>query len=133
MEELVVFSSEQSKKEMYCSFKAETHADKAKMYNMMNNPQQKLSDHINKVLHVTDVFMEVVDIVKEDTGEVTKAPRIVLMDEDGITYGTVSFGIFSALKKLMMIFGEPTWSPAIPIEVKQIKKDKNNILTLEVQ
>lgn len=132
MNELTITNNEE-KKEIYCSFTAETHADKAKMYNMMNNPQEKVAAHINEVIKITDIFMEMVEITNQDTGEVSKAPRIVLMDTEGITYATVSFGIFSALKKLIMIFGEPTWEDGIPIKIKQIQKDKNSILTLEVQ
>lgn len=117
----------------YCSIVAETNEDKAKIYNAMNNPDKRLKDCINEVIALTDVYVETVECTSETTGETIACPRVVLIDEDGIGYQAVSKGIFSALKKLFAIYGEPTkWDEPINVKVRQISNGTRNILTLDV-
>lgn len=116
----------------YCSIKAEDFESKAIVYNAANNPQHKVSDHINQLILVKDVYAEVLELVNEETGELQKAPRVVLIDNDGEAYEAVSAGIFSALKKMMAIFGEPTWEGGIPVRVKQQKVKRGSMLTLDI-
>lgn len=119
--------------EFYCSFNAETPEEKAQLFEIMNNPAERLADNINKTIYVKDVYCEMVDCLNEETGEVTKAPRVVLIDKNNVGYQAVSMGIFSAVKKLFMIYGLPTWEQPIPIEIKQIKKGKKSILTFNIK
>ena len=99
----------------------------------MNNPDKRIKDCINEVVKVKNVFVEVVKCTNQETGEVSTATRIVLIDENGIGYQCVSLGIFSALKKLFAVYGEPTtWTKPIPIKIKQISKGVKNLLTLNV-
>lgn len=119
--------------EFYCSFEAKTVEEQAQLFEIMNNPAERLADNINKTIYVKDVYCEIVDCVNEETGEVTKAPRVVLIDKNNVGYQAVSTGIFSAVKKLFMIFGEPTWTEPIPIEIKQIKKGKKSLLTFNIK
>lgn len=114
----------------FCSFNAETEEDKAKLYNLMNNPDKRVGDCINKVINVKDIFCEVVNCVNKQTGEVEKAPRVVLIDDKGVAYQCVSTGIFSAVKKLFGVFGVPTWETPLPLEVFQITKGERKILSL---
>ena len=119
--------------EFYCSFDATTPEEKAQLFENMNNPAERLADNINKTIYVKDVYCEIVDCVNEETGEVTKAPRVVLIDKNNVGYQAVSTGIFSAVKKLFMIYGQPTWENPIPIEIKQIKKGKKSLLTFNIK
>lgn len=119
--------------EFYCSFNATTPEERAQLFEIMNNPAERLADNINKTIYVKDVYCEIVDCVNEETGEVTKAPRVVLIDKDNVGYQAVSTGIFSAVKKLFMIYGQPTWEKPIPIEIKQIKKGKKSLLTFNIK
>lgn len=116
----------------FTSIKAETIEDKAKLFNAMNNPDFRLGDCINRVIKIKDLFCETVQCTNQETGEVTDAPRIVVIDEDGKSYQAVSVGVLSAFKKLIAIFGAPTWEPAIPIMVKQITRGQNKMLTFEI-
>ena len=59
-------------------------------------------------------------------------PRIVLIDDKGVAYVSVSLGIFGAVKKLIQVYGMPTWSEPLPIIVKQKTKGVNTLLTLDV-
>lgn len=116
----------------FTSLKGETQEEKARLYQVMNNPEFRIADCINQTIYVKDVFVEVVDILRENTGEVDKCPRVVLIDKDGNGYQSVSFGIFSAVKKLFQVFGAPTWEDPIGVTVKQITKGTNKMLTLDI-
>ena len=117
----------------YCTMKAETPEAKAKLYNIMNNPDKRLGDCINMTINAQDLYVEIVDCRNEETGEVSPAPRIVIIDDKGVGYQCVSVGIYSALKKVIQIFGAPTWKTPVKLEVKQITKGAKKMLTLNVK
>lgn len=117
-------------KTQYCSMRAETPEEQTQLFNAMNNPDKRLADCINKQIAVKDVYVEVVTCTNQETGEQTPAPRIVLIDEDGVSYQCVSIGIYSAIKKLIQVFGEPTWKTPVKVEVVQITKGTRKMLTL---
>lgn len=114
----------------FCSVKAETHEEKVSMYNAMNNPDKRLADCINMQIKAKDLYIEIVNCTNEETGEVNACPRIVIIDEEGVSYQAVSIGIYSALKKVIQIFGAPTWVQPVTLEVKQITKGSKKMLTL---
>lgn len=119
-------------KTQFCSMMAETKEDKAKLYNAMNNPDLRLADCINTQIKAKDLYVEVVNCTNEETGEVTACPRIVIIDDKGKSYQAVSIGIYSALKKVIQVFGAPTWEEPVTLEVKQISKGTRKMLTLNV-
>ena len=119
-------------KTQFCSMVAETKEDKAKLYNAMNNPDLRLADCINTQIKAKDLYVEVVNCTNEETGEVTACPRIVIIDDKGKSYQAVSIGIYSALKKVIQVFGAPTWAEPVTLEVKQISKGTRKMLTLNV-
>ena len=116
----------------FCSMKAETQEDKTKLYNAMNNPDKRLGDCINMQIEAKDLYVEVVNCTNEETGEVTACPRIVIIDKKGVSYQCVSIGIYSAIKKIIQVFGAPTWVSPVKLEVKQITKGNRKMLTLNV-
>lgn len=116
----------------FCSMKAESHVEKAALYNAMNNPDKRLADCINMQIKAKDLYIEVVNCTNEETGEVNACPRIVIIDEEGTSYQAVSIGIYSALKKAIQVFGAPTWHEPVTLEVKQITKGNKKMLTLNV-
>lgn len=116
----------------FCSIKAETDEQKAKLFNAMNNPEKRLADCINMQIKAKDLYIEVVNCTNEETGEVTACPRIVIIDDKGVSYQAVSVGIYSALKKAIMVYGAPTWVKPVTMEVKQITKGNKKMLTLNV-
>ena len=116
----------------YTSFRGESAAEKAQLFKIMNTPKYKVSDCINKTILLKDLYVEMVSCKNEQTGEVSVAPRIVLIDKDNEGYQCVSTGILSALKKLMQIYGEPTWDEPLPIKIIQLKKGARSILTFEL-
>lgn len=122
--------------EMFCSMTATTPEEKVVLFNVMNNPTGRLAEQVNNVLCVRDIYCEVVTLqnVDETTGEVTNSnmPRIVLITTENESYACVSVGIYNAIKKLIMLFGQPTWEGGLNLKVKTVKKGKKSILTLEL-
>lgn len=120
-----------SRETTFCSLEGKDQTSKIALFNAMNTPDHHMSDCINEVIYATDLFLEKVTC-KRDDGGVDVCPRIVLIDKDGKSYQSVSMGVFSALRKLIVVFGQPHWEKPLPLKIKQIKKDKNSILTFEL-
>lgn len=119
----------------YCSFKPNTKEEKAVLFKAMNNPEKRLADCINMTINVKDIYVETVTIVDQNSGEIIPVPRIVLIDVEGIGYQCVSKGVFGALKKLISLFGEPTWDEGISITVRSVKtrNGNNSVLTFDIE
>ncbi len=117
----------------WSSLKTDSPEEKAKFYNVMNNPEKRVSGMIGKTLNLKDVFIEVIELVDQTTGELSSCPRTVLIDDQGIGYQAVSVGVFSAIKKLFDVYGTPDkWTAPITLEVQQIQKGTRNLLTFKV-
>ena len=116
----------------FSSLKANTDEEKAQLFNAINNPEKRLADCINMKINAKDLYIEVVNCTNEETGEITACPRIVIIDDKGVSYQAVSLGIYSALKKVIQIFGTPTWEKPISLEVKQVTKGTRKMLTLNI-
>lgn len=121
-----------NQKPAYCSIVAESFDDKAKIFNAMSSPDERLRNHINEIIKIRDVYCEIVECVNKDTGETSEAPRVVLIDTEGKSYQCVSSGIFNSLKRLFTVFGMPTWEKGVPCKVKQVSNGERQILTLVV-
>lgn len=128
----------------FSSMKAETTQEKAELFNAISNPAHKLGDVINKVIYVRDIYVEVIEMQKSDrdgnlmfdeNGEpvMDKVPRIVLIDEDGDTYQAISVSVMNNITRLFKMFGAPTWTPALPIEVQQRSVGTNRIYVFNVR
>lgn len=104
----------------------------ARIFSALNNPEFRLANYINKKIAVTDVLIEIRELLNEESGEIETAPRVVLIDEDGKAYQAVSKGIFNAVKNAYQVFGAAPWNPALEIEVKQIPLGKGSMLTFDV-
>lgn len=110
--------------ESYCSIKGDSREALVAMYNAINSPDHKLSDFIGKKLNIKDISIERVENMNDETGEMVANARVVLIDENGESYTCVSSGIYSAIKKLVAVFGEPTWEPALPVEIQNLSTKK---------
>lgn len=118
---------------VYCSVQGGDRKTKALVYNASNNPEHKVADFINKTINVKDVLVEIIQVENEETGETEEAPRVVLIDDKGTAYQAVSAGMFSAVKKAIQIFGQPTWDEPLPMLIKQVSVKRGSMLTAEVK
>lgn len=128
----------------YSSMAAETPEQKAELFNAISDPAHKLGDVINQVIYVRDVYVELIEMQRTDAannpvfdaaGEpvMDTVPRIVLIDKDGDTYQAIANSVMNNLARLFKLFGEPTWTPALPIEVKQRSVGSNRVYTFKVR
>lgn len=116
--------------DFYSSMNLDKAENKALLFKAMTNPDKKISDMINMEINMRDIFVEIVEVRDENTGELNKAPRIVIIDTKGVSYSCVSQGIYNSLKRLMALFGQPTWENGLKIKIQQINKKQRNILTI---
>lgn len=104
----------------------------ARIFSALNNPEYRIANFINKKIAVTDVLVEIRELLNEESGEIETAPRVVLIDEDGKAYQAVSKGIFNAVQNAYRVFGAAPWEPALEIEIKQVAVGKGSMLTFDV-
>lgn len=112
--------------------KTATPEQRKMVYNAMNNPTHKVSDFINKKIAVENVLIETVDLMDDETGEIDRVPRTVLITPKGESYTATSKGVFNSIKNAYKAFGAAPWSPAIEFEVKQVNVGRGSMLTLEM-
>ena len=122
---------------MYCSIKSDGDmASKAKIFNAINSPEEKIAEHINKPIMLKDIVAHPIRLIDEKTGEVLDAMRMVLVDENGTGYEAVSSGIVNAVSRILQIFGQPeTWETPIkivPIQ-KKTRNGDNKVTTLKIE
>ena len=121
------------RKVQFCSMVAKNEDEEITLFNAMNNPEKRIGDCINLTIEVKHVFCEVVTCINRETGESNICPRIVLIDKDGVGYQAVSMGIYSALKKIISIKGNPaSWKKPVKLQVVQVTKGDRKLLTFNL-
>lgn len=132
VKEITVLEDFEGSSLSYASFIPETVAEKALLFNAVNSPDEKVSALIGKTIRIRDVVIEKANVVNEKTGVVEVAPRVVLIDTDGKSYGCVSFGMYQSVCKLVKFFGNPTWKEGVLVEV-QNKDTRNGKKTMNLK
>lgn len=123
----------QSKARVFCSVNAETEEEKKKLFNTLEQCDALLNDCVGTEIEIKDVYCEEREVVDEDTGEVKTKFRTILFATNGQTYATGSYGIFNVIKKIIQIYGFPTWENGIKVKVaKRPIKDGKQTLTLNL-
>lgn len=122
----------------YCSMQLDDIRDKLTAYNATSNAGHSLSDMIGEEFLLRHVYVEAIQCINEQTGEVNTCPRIVLISPDGTAYQAVSMGVYGSVKKIFQLFGEPsTWTFALRCVARRVKTRRgfytNTIEILGVQ
>lgn len=132
MNELTNISNDTQK--IICSAPMITKEEKARWFSATNNPDKKIADCANEVILIADFYIEFVECLNEETGEITEnVPRLIIMDVDGVSYTATSFVMFNAIKRLVTFYGMPeTWDSPRKIKFKQINKGKKRLLSFDV-
>lgn len=117
---------------VYCSVSASNPANKAIVYNAINNPTVKISDHVGKDIYIKDIYCEEIEVPDKDTGEIRNLTKTVLIDPDGNSFFSVAAGVFRAVKNLIAIFGYPTYETPVHVRVTTIRLKKGSTFGLEV-
>jgi hypothetical protein len=79
-----------------------------------------IDENLGKTIALRNVILMPVEIADDD-GNVNTAPRIVMIDNDGVAYHAISIGLLTAVRNLFASVGEPDSWPE-PIDVKIVKE-----------
>lgn len=119
---------------MFSSIQGADRETAVKLFNAINGAENALGDHLGEVIEIQDMVAHVIELEDENSGEMVKAMRVVLLSPDGTGYHAISQGIASSMQKLIATIGQPPWVPAIKIVPVQQKTRKGyKTLTLRLQ
>lgn len=108
---------------IYSSIKANTVEEKKNVYNALEKCDVLLNDIVGTEINVKDFYIEErhKEEVNEETGEVKSVVkyRTILFDTDGKTYATGSYGVYNALRRICLVYGEPTWTEGVMVKVEK--------------
>ena len=106
---------------IYSSVKATTVEERKTVYNALEKCDVLLNDIIGTEINVKDFYIEErhKEETDETTGEIKKVVkyRTILFDTDGKTYATGSYGVYNALRRICLVYGEPTWNEGVLVKV----------------
>lgn len=93
---------------------------KMALYNAMQT-SDKIDDHLNEPLHVTNVLAQAIEVANQETGEINTSTRVVVHAEEG-DFAAASPALAHAFGNLFAIFGTPdTWSSPLALKVVEKK------------
>ena len=100
----------------FCSKLVEKEEEKKELFNALESCDALLNDCVGQEIAIKDVYCEERETVN-DEGVVVKRYRTIHFDVNGQTYATGSYGIFNIIRKLITIYGMPTWEKGIKVKV----------------
>lgn len=117
----------------YCSFMPATLDEKKALYNAMTRPEHRFSDCLNQVVDVHNCFIEEVEMSNDDTGEVHKLPRVVLIDGNNEGYVAISRGVYRDFVRVCQVFGMPPWNDGVRIKFIQKQLKDHRVYGLQIE
>lgn len=99
---------------IFSSVQAETQDEKLAIYDAISDCED-LKKQVNKTIYVENIIIQQVELQDDETGDIEKANRIVLIDDKGKAYGCTSSGVETSIRNLIAVVGAAPWSPAIPL------------------
>lgn len=112
----------------FCSMPYATREQALTVYNMLSGNSGSLADLADTgtgELAAVHVIAHRITLTNEETGEITDATRIILVDEKGEPWGCVSNGIAGSLKKLFSLVGPPPWTPPLRLRPVRVPTSKD--------
>lgn len=108
-----------------------------RVFNAMNNPTDRVANHINEIIEVQDYLIEMTEIEDTDAygnglGSYSIVPRVVLVTADGTSYQAVSYGIASAVRNAVVVCGDAPWQPPVKLKIKQVQTKRGSMLTVDM-
>lgn len=116
----------------YCSANVEDIESKKAMYNAITNADVLLNDCVGETIVIKDVYVSKRQVIDEETGEVQDKYQTVLIDTDGKSYATGSYGVYNSLRNIFKVFGLPnTWEEPLAFDIRKVKiKNGHEVLKL---
>lgn len=101
-------------------FNTDTMDGKMALYNAMQT-SDKVDEHLNELLHVTNVLAQAIEVANQETGEINSSTRVVIHAEEG-DFAATSPTLAHAFGNLFAIFGTPdTWDHPLVLKVVEKK------------
>ena len=101
-------------------FNTDTMDGKMALYNAMQTAD-KVDEHLNEPLHVTNVLAQAIEVANQETGEINSSTRVVIHAEEG-DFAASSPTLAHAFGNLFAIFGTPdTWDHPLVLKVVEKK------------
>lgn len=101
-------------------FNTDTMDGKMALYNAMQTAD-RVDEHLNEPLHVTNVLAQAIEVANQETGEINSSTRVVIHAEEG-DFAAASPALAHAFGNLFSIFGTPDkWSAPLAIKVVEKK------------
>lgn len=108
---------------IYSSVKATNVEERKSIYNALEKCDVLLNDIVGTEINIKDFYIEErhKEELSEDSGEVKNVVkyRTILFDTEGKTYATGSFGVYNALRRICLVYGEPTWTDGVKVRVEK--------------
>ena len=112
-------------------FDTSTMDGKMALYNAMQTPD-KVDDHLNEELDVTNVLAQAVEVMNNETGEMRQSTRVVVVAEQG-NYAAASPPLAHAFGNLFTVFGTPnTWAEPLKLKIVE-RKSRNGYKFFDIQ
>lgn len=93
---------------------------KMALYSAMQT-SDKVDEHLNEPLHVTNVLAQAIEVANQETGEINSSIRVVIHAEEG-DFAATSPTLAHAFGNLFAIFGTPdTWNHPLVLKVVEKK------------
>lgn len=124
------FLSEEQKR-VYSSKSMKTIEDKKELFNALEECDLLINDCVGETIDIKDFYIEEYDKADETTGELKTKYRTIIFDKDGKSYATGSYGIYNSIKKLIMVYGYPTYTDEVKVKISK-KKTKNGNQSLSL-
>lgn len=117
----------------FCTMQAVDKKAKATLFNATASPE-KINSMIGKTIDLIHFYVEVIQVVSEQTGELCNVPRVVLIDKSGKGYQAVSIGMYNSIKRIVSMYGLPdTWDEPLQVEVQQLEVKNGRTFNLIVK
>ena len=110
---------------VWVPFAPESVAEKAVLYNALNSAGEKLSDYVGNTITVSNIILQGSTFTDEETGEIQKFTRLIMVGDEGQIYKTTSRGLVRAAVQLMQVFGTPNeWGQPLNIQIERVQLRK---------
>ena len=79
---------------------------------------EKLDEHLNEPLNMTNAVAQAVQVTDDQTGEISNTVRVIIVTDDNKAYAATSPTLAAGLNTMFGIFGTPnTWTEPLCIKV----------------
>lgn len=122
----------EGKQDMYSSLKADTFEGRIELLGAVTDAA-KISDNVGVPIALRHIVVQAVDLVDAQTGEVTTAPRVVLIDDKGQAFYGISEGLYRSVSTFIKLAGDPgDWPEPLKVVVTREGPSTRSYFTMKL-